>query len=91
MFLSWMHLSEPQGQKFEMSAKVFFVGNTKPSFHYFIVLALTSKCYCTKRGAWNSSNIHHPVCERQEMKLSNSHCVSWQYSSCLLEKDGGGI
>ena len=50
-------------------------------------MALTSKyslCYCTKWGVWNSSNIHHAVCERQETKLSNIHHV------CLLVKDEGG-
>ena len=34
-----------------------------------------------------SSNIHHIVCERQEVKLSNIHCVS---SSGLLVRDEGG-
>ena len=91
MFLSWIPLSEPQVQKFEMSANFFcVVGNTEPSFHLFIVVAWNSKyslCYCTNWGVWSSSNIHHPVCERQEMKLSNIHCVN---SSCLLVRDEGG-
>ena len=69
----------------QMLCFYFSIGNRQLSFN--ITVNFIRFVIVKGERVWSSSNIHHPVCERQEMKLSNIHYVS---SSGLLVKDEGG-